>query len=89
MHALRGLVRAGKATVEQAEWVRKIDAAQVVADIPIDGPLADRVWELRHHLTAYDAAYVAVAEARECPLVTSDARLAVAPGVRCDIRLVR
>jgi predicted nucleic acid-binding protein len=39
-----------------------------------------RVWELRHNLTAYDAAYVALAEVLEAPLLTRDARLASAPG---------
>ena len=47
--------------------------------------LADRVWELRHNLTAYDASYVALAELTESPLVTLDRRIAGAPGVRCPI----
>ncbi|MGH3728712.1 MAG: type II toxin-antitoxin system VapC family toxin, partial [Micromonosporaceae bacterium] len=47
--------------------------------------LADRVWELRHNLTAYDASYVALAELLEARLVTLDARLAKAPGPRCEI----
>jgi len=38
--------------------------------------LAERVWTLRDALTPYDAAYVALAELLECPLVTADARLA-------------
>ena len=40
--------------------------------------LLPRVWELRHDLTAYDAAYVALAEALEAPLATRDAALAAA-----------
>ena len=51
--------------------------------------LLDRVWELRENLTAYDAAYVAVAEALGAPLVTADARLAQAPGPACPITVVR
>lgn len=39
-----------------------------------------RIWELRKNLTAYDAAYVALAELLEAPLVTCDTRLASAPG---------
>ena len=46
---------------------------------------AERVWELRENVTAYDAAYVAVAELLAAPLVTLDARLAHAPGVRCSM----
>ena len=48
----------------------------------------DRMWELRHNVSAYDAAYVALAEALECPLVTADRRLAGAPGPRCPIEIV-
>lgn len=49
----------------------------------------DRVWELRHNLSAYDAGYVALAEALDCVLVTADGRLAGAPGPRCPITFVR
>lgn len=47
-------------------------------------PLLHRALELRHTLTPYDAAYVALAELLECPLVTADARLVNAPGPRCE-----
>jgi predicted nucleic acid-binding protein len=46
-------------------------------------PLADRVWALHPTVTAYDAAFVAVAEALDAPLVTLDRRLARASGPRC------
>ncbi|MBA3426254.1 MAG: type II toxin-antitoxin system VapC family toxin [Rubrobacteraceae bacterium] len=49
--------------------------------------LLSRMWELRHNLTAYDAAYVALAETLEAPLVTTDARLAQAPGIRASVEL--
>lgn len=45
--------------------------------------VADRVWELRGAVTAYDAAYVAVAELSGAPLATLDRRLTRAPGTRC------
>jgi predicted nucleic acid-binding protein len=48
-----------------------------------------RVWELRENVTSYDAAYVALAEALEAPLLTADARLARATGVRCPVELLR
>lgn len=51
-------------------------------------PLLPRIWELRHNLSTYDAAYAALAEAFECPLLTADGGLAGAPGLRCDVRLV-
>ena len=47
--------------------------------------LGARCWELRANLTPYDAAYVALAELLDAPLVTGDARLAGAPGVRCEV----
>ena len=51
-------------------------------------PLLSRVWELRANLTAYDATYVALAEELGCSLVTADARIAKAPGVRCEISVL-
>lgn len=51
--------------------------------------LLARVWELRANLSAYDAVYVALAEAVDGELVTADARLAGAPGPTCPIVVVR
>ena len=76
---------------------REIDAAeaeiafQVYAGIEImrfaHDPLFFRIWSLRGNLTAYDAAYVALAEALRVPLITLDARLAKAapPTVRVEL----
>lgn len=50
--------------------------------------ILDRVWALRDNLSAYDASYVAVAELLDCNLLTADARLSRAPGIRCPITLV-
>ncbi|MGJ7440011.1 type II toxin-antitoxin system VapC family toxin [Aquipuribacter sp. MA13-6] len=50
--------------------------------------LLSRVWELRGNLTAHDATYVALAEALAVPLVTGDARIAAAPGLRAAIEVV-
>lgn len=50
-------------------------------------PFASRIWELRENVTCYDAWYVAVAEALGAPLATLDARLAKAPGPRCQFML--
>ena len=51
-------------------------------------PLLPRAWALRHNVTAYDAAYVALAEAMDVPLLTADARLASAPGIACEVELL-
>lgn len=51
-------------------------------------PLLDRVWELRGSIRAWDGFYVALAEALQATLVTSDARLAAAAGPRCTIDVV-
>lgn len=50
--------------------------------------LLPRVWELRNNFTAYDAVYVALAEALEAPLLTRDRRLAAAAGHRATITVV-
>ena len=49
--------------------------------------LLPRVWQLRNNLTAYDAVYVALAEALDAPLLTRDRRLAGATGHRARIEL--
>jgi predicted nucleic acid-binding protein len=51
-------------------------------------PLLARCWELRHNLTIYDAAYVAVAELTSSTLLTGDACIAAAPGIRCTVELL-
>jgi predicted nucleic acid-binding protein len=52
------------------------------------GPLVGRCWELGTHLTIYDAAYVALAEALESTLLTADRRLAEASGIRCAVEVL-
>jgi predicted nucleic acid-binding protein len=48
-------------------------------------PLLPRIRELAHNATTYDAAYIALAEEVGAPLVTTDAKLAAVPGIRCTI----
>jgi len=71
----------------------RLDAAIAdLADLPAHRyparPLLPRVVELRHNVSAYDAVYVALAEALDCELVTADRRLTTATGPRCPFRLV-
>jgi predicted nucleic acid-binding protein len=70
---------------------RAAEAVEDFLDLPLTryshGPLATRVWELRGALTAYDAAYVALAEALGAPLLTRDAALASVRGHRARVEL--
>ena len=63
-----------------------------LADVPLrrypHDFLLPRTWDLRNNLTAHDAAYVALAEALDAPLLTRDRRLAAAAGHRAQIELV-
>lgn len=84
---IRGKTLGGKLDPARAD-----DAVEALSTLVIDvvelARLVDRIWELRGNLTPYDAAYVAAAELLDCPLVTGDARLAKATGVRCEVRVV-
>ena len=86
LHALRRLVAAGHLSEDRAA-----DARSDFDDLTIaryeQGFLADRIWELRHNLTAYDATFVALSEALDVPLVTCDRRLAATPGHRARVEL--
>lgn len=87
LSVIRGTLMGGKITPAHAA-----DAATAAADLdPVvvrTRLLASRIWALRANLTAYDAAYVAAAEQYNCALVTTDARLARAPGIRCPVNLL-
>jgi predicted nucleic acid-binding protein len=84
VHALRRLVHRGELAGDRAQAARRD-----FGDLPIvrypHVALVDRMWELRDNLTAYDAAFVALSEALGVPLVTTDARLARAPGHRAEV----
>lgn len=84
---LRRRVATGGLTADQG-W-RALDTLRRlgITRYPVFG-LAERIWALRENVTAYDAAYVAVAEALDCGLLTADGRLARAPGLRCPVTVV-
>ncbi len=86
IHALRRLVALGELSVERAADARNDVEGLLMVRYP-HVPLLERVWELRNTLTAYDAAYVALAEILGAPLVTCDARLARAQGHEAEIRV--
>lgn len=86
LHALRRMLRRGQISGERAYDARTDYAELTLVRYPHE-PLNDRVWELRENLTAYDATFVALAEALDVPLITCDARLAAAPGPRTRIEV--
>lgn len=87
-HALRSQVLRGSVELSAAERALDVWGRLGLQRVGVSGLLV-RIWQLRDDLSAYDATYVAVAEAFEVPLVTADARLARAPGPRCAITVVR
>lgn len=86
--ALRGLTLSGQLSATRAQ-----DLLTDFDDLPIQrwlsaDALRRRAFQLRDNLSAYDAAYVVLAEALECPLLTRDARLARSTGhsARIEVR---
>lgn len=83
---LRRAVLAGDLSADIAALAHD-DLVHLRVDLFPYEPHAQRVWQLRDNLTAYDAWYVALAEDLGIPLVTLDQRLARANGPRCEFRL--
>ena len=87
-HVLRGLVLRGALTDAQADLAMGGFSELAIVRYPADW-LRPRMWALRHNLSAYDATYVALTEMTAATsLLTTDARLANAPGVRCTVQLL-
>jgi predicted nucleic acid-binding protein len=84
---LRRLVRTGEVSSGRAE-----EAIADLTDLDLHRhahlDLLDRAWRLRDTISAYDAMYVALAEAIEAPIVTCDSPLAKAPGHRARIEVI-
>jgi len=68
---------------------RGAEALEDLLDLPIlrypHDLFLSRIWELRHHATAYDAAYIALAEALDAPLLTCDRGMRSVPGHRARV----
>jgi predicted nucleic acid-binding protein len=86
LHGLRRLTLHGDLSEDRAA-----DARTDFADLAVvryrHQPLNDRVWQLRHNLTAYDATFVALAETLDATLVTCDAGIAASPTHHAKIEL--
>jgi predicted nucleic acid-binding protein len=81
-HVAKGLVSEGRGQTALEDFLQ-IPLLRYPHDV-----LLQRVWELRKNLTAYDAVYVALAEALEMPLLTCDASIAGAPGHRARVDVI-
>ena len=75
LSVLRGLLLGGKLDPEAADQAR-LDHFAFTITRHETAPLAERIWQLRHQFTSYDASYLALAEALRAPLYTCDAKLA-------------
>jgi predicted nucleic acid-binding protein len=79
LSVLRRLVGKGLLDTRSAETARELFGQLPIERYP-HTLLSDRVWALRNNITTYDATYIALSEALGIPLVTSDIKLAAAPG---------
>ncbi len=87
-HVLRGLIRRGDPSDQQGDFAFQGFTELTLTRFPADW-LRPRMWALRHNLSAYDATYVALTELTGATaLLTTDARLAKAPGPECTIELL-
>jgi predicted nucleic acid-binding protein len=86
--ATRRLARNSNITPARGKAMMELLAEAPIRRIPVKA-LLPRIWELRGGLTAYDAAYVALAEALPSPLLTFDLRIPGAPGHRAEILVPR
>ena len=75
LNTLRGLELGRKISTEVAEEAREDYLALRITRYSIDG-LSNPIWSLRHNYNAYDASYIALAEALDVPLITCDTKLA-------------
>jgi predicted nucleic acid-binding protein len=73
-----------------AHWARTAIGLMMTFPVTryVHEPLLARIWELRENVTAYDAAYVALAEALRAPIVTCDARLGKVKGLRAVVEVI-
>jgi predicted nucleic acid-binding protein len=85
---IRRQLHAGQLDVRRAE-LALTDLVQLPLRRVSHRPLLGRCWELRESLSVYDAAYVALAELLNVLLLTADASLANAPGIRCQVDVLR
>jgi predicted nucleic acid-binding protein len=85
--ALRGLAFRHPSLREVVPAALRHLAGFAIQRLPL-APLLERIWELRDNLTPYDAAYIAIAERLNAPLITCDGKLSAANGPACRFELI-
>ena len=87
LQVLRRLAASGRLSPANAEA-----ALAILSDLNIErfshAGFTGRIWELRENLTAYDGAYIALAEALDVPFWTRDAKLMSVPGVTVPVHVL-
>jgi predicted nucleic acid-binding protein len=85
--ALRGMARGNPVLAAAVPTALGHLAGFPIRRMPL-APLLGRIWQLRDNVTAYDAAYVALAEQLHATLITCDGKLTAAHGINCAIDLI-
>ena len=85
---VRGLAAGKKITDHRGEHMLVDYSRLRITRHPV-WPYHPRMWQLRHNLGAYDAAYIALAEALDCELLTGDVKLKNAPGHHAAVIVTR
>ena len=87
VNALRRLTRGSRGLQNGDAAFARFRSKEILA-LPLEGSVLQRIWELRHNATPYDASYIAWAEALAIPVLTVDVKLAGIPSARCEVRVL-
>ncbi len=86
--AMRGLARRSNVLAADAPALIALALRMPIRREPLARATADRIWQLRENMTAYDAGYVALAEQLSASLLTCDSQYTTVPGLRCAVELL-
>jgi predicted nucleic acid-binding protein len=86
--ALHGLARRSAVLAADAPALITLLLRMPIRREPLTGAAADRIWQLRDNMTAYDAGYIALSEQLNASLLTCDRKFTDVPGLRCAVELL-
>jgi len=86
--AMRGLARRSDVLTADAPALIALALRMPIRREPLARATADRIWQLRENMTAYDAGYVALAEQLSASLLTCDRQYTTVPGLRCAVEFL-